>query len=291
MVLFAADPKASPSPGGSSDVFSYRWLQGSGVRILAILVVALLVSWIGRAAVKRVRRRLDASGAQTAELNLRRTTTITSTLTNFILVVVWTVAILMILSELGVNLAPLLASAGIAGVALSFGAQSLVRDFLVGFFVILENQYSVGDTVGINVTGGTSLDGKVEDLTLRYTSIRGSDGTLYEVGNGNILFVANRSRGTGRITIDVVVPKTGRLHEMERRLDQAVQDMRADREISQLLADGPSVVGLIPVDHDKIQATISAEIWASRRDQANAMLKRELTRRLAGSAESDQPDT
>ncbi|HEY1331017.1 MAG TPA: mechanosensitive ion channel family protein [Actinomycetota bacterium] len=284
MLQAAVSPSPQPaaSGGGASSI---DWVS-AGVHIGAIVVVALIVSWIGRAAVKRMRKRLDDSGAGTAEINLRRSTTITSTLTNFILVVVWSVAVLMILSELGVNLAPLLASAGIAGVALSFGAQSLVRDFLVGFFIILEDQFSVGDTIGINVTGG-SFEGRVEDLTLRYTSVRGSDGTLYEVGNGNILFVANRSRGTGRITVDVRVPRAGTLHEMERRLDDVVEEMRAEPSIRQLVAGGPTVVGVEPVGDSTVQASISAEIWASRRQHIEATLRRELGVRLAARQEHD----
>src|SRR5439155_26799439 len=89
-------------------------------------------------------------------------------------------------------------------------------DFLVGFFVILEDQYRVGDSVSITANGGT-FSGKIEDLTLRYTSVRGGDGTLYEVGNGNILFVANRSRGVGNITVDVRVQREGSLRDMEDR--------------------------------------------------------------------------
>ena len=201
------------------------------------------------------------------------------------LVTVWVIAVLMILGQLNVNLAPLLASAGIVGVALSFGAQTLVRDFLVGFFVILEDQYRVGDSDHVTANGGT-FSGKVEDLSLRYTSVRGGDGTLYEVGNGNILFVANRSRGTGHITVDVR-GREGSLREMERRLERAVAEMRSEPSIPQLLSDGPTVVGLEPVDGDRVLASISATVWASRRDRTEATLRRELSRRMAAHGEPD----
>jgi moderate conductance mechanosensitive channel len=270
----------------SDGVFSAGWLKSAGVRILVILLIAAVVSWIARAAVRRLRRRLEAAESHEEELSLRRITTITSTLTNFVLVTVWIIALLMVLGELNVNLAPLLASAGIIGVALSFGAQSLVRDFLVGFFVILEDQYRVGDSISITANGGT-FSGKVEDLTLRYTSVRGGDGTLYEVGNGNILFVANRSRGTGHITVDVRVPREGSLREMERRLDRAVEEMRGEPAIQQLLSDGPTVVGLEPVDGDRVMASIAATVWASRRDRTEATLRRELSRRMAAHGEPE----
>jgi moderate conductance mechanosensitive channel len=267
-------------------VFSAGWFQSAGVRIVVIIAIAVIVSWVARLAVRRLRRKLERSETHEEELSLRRITTITSTLTNFMLVTVWVIAVLMILDQLNVNLAPLLASAGIVGVALSFGAQTLVRDFLVGFFVILEDQYRVGDSITVTANGG-SFSGKVEDLSLRYTSVRGGDGTLYEVGNGNILFVANRSRGTGHITVDVRMPREGSLREMERRLERAVAEMRSEPSIAQLLSDGPTVVGLEPVDGDRVLASISATVWASRRDRTEATLRRELSRRMAAHGEPD----
>jgi small conductance mechanosensitive channel len=267
-------------------VFSAGWFQSAGVRIVVIIAIAVIVSWVARLAVRRLRKKLERSETHEEELSLRRITTITSTLTNFMLVTVWVIAVLMILDQLNVNLAPLLASAGIVGVALSFGAQTLVRDFLVGFFVILEDQYRVGDSITVTANGG-SFSGKVEDLSLRYTSVRGGDGTLYEVGNGNILFVANRSRGTGHITVDVRIPREGSLREMERRLERAVAEMRSEPSIAQLLSDGPTVVGLEPVDGDRVLASISATVWASRRDRTEATLRRELSRRMAAHGEPD----
>jgi small-conductance mechanosensitive channel len=278
--------RTSPHPLLAAGVFSAEWLQTAGVRILVIIAIAVVVSWIARLAVRRLRRRLEAAESHEQELSLRRITTITSTLTNFMLVTVWVIALLMILDQLNVNLAPLLASAGIIGVALSFGAQTLVRDFLVGFFVILEDQYRVGDSITITANGG-SFSGKVEDLSLRYTSVRGGDGTLYEVGNGNILFIANRSRGTGHITVDVRMPREGSLRDMERRLERAVAEMRSEPSIAQLLSDGPTVVGLEPVDGDRVMASIAATVWASRRDRTEATLRRELSRRMAAHGEPD----
>jgi small conductance mechanosensitive channel len=283
---FSAATPATAFLAASNGVFSAEWWRSAGIRIAIILVVAAIVSWIARSSVRRLRKRLEAAETHEEELSLRRITTITSTLTNFVLVAVWTVAILMSLSELNVNLAPLLASAGIVGVALSFGAQSLVRDFLVGFFVILEDQYRVGDSVSITANGGT-FSGKIEDLTLRYTSVRGGDGTLYEVGNGNILFVANRSRGVGHITVDVRVQREGSLRDMERRLDHAVEAMRDEPAIQQLVSEGPTVVGLEPVDGDRVLASISAKVWASRRDRTEATLRRELSRRMEAHGETD----
>ncbi len=106
---------------------------------------------------------------------------------------VWTVAVLLVLGQVGLDVGPLIAGAGILGVALGFGAQSLVRDFLNGFFVLFENQYAVGDQVELATAGGPVL-GRIEQMSLRSTGVRADDGTLHTVPTGNIQLVANRSR-------------------------------------------------------------------------------------------------
>mgnify|MGYP002651783288 CR=1 FL=1 len=102
---------------------------------------------------------------------------------------IWVWAALAVLSEIGVNVAPLIASAGVLGVAIGFGAQSLVKDFLSGIFMLLENQYGVGDTISVN-----GVEGTVEEMTLRVTTLRDIDGTLWYVRNGEIIRVGNMSQ-------------------------------------------------------------------------------------------------
>lgn len=277
----AAAVKSSPTPliRITDGVFSPDWVRSGGVRILVILAVAVAVSWLAGLAVRRVRRRMEGSPAHTVEMDLRRAATIAHAMTNTTRIVVWTVAVLMILSEFGVNLGPLLASAGVLGVALSFGAQSIVRDFLSGFFTLFEDQYRVGDTVDITAPGG-AISGKVEVMTLRYTAVRAADGTLSSIGNGTIQYVANRSRGRGRISVDVKVPGTN-VEEVERRLDAVVQALGRDRSLERLLPSGVSVVGVEPTTTGDVLVTVGAEVWPSRRDQAEAAVRRRLARALA----------
>src|SRR5437763_15965727 len=123
------------------------WLKTNGVRIAVIVVVALALSRMGTMAIRRMRSRLDDVSNATGAINLRRTTTIVGIMNSTLRVVVWTIAILLVLGQVGVDLGPLIAGAGIVGVALGFGAQSLVRDFLSGFFILLENQFTVVDAV------------------------------------------------------------------------------------------------------------------------------------------------
>ncbi len=157
---------------------------------------------VSRLIVNRFRKRLEGTASITQELNLQRATTLTGALSTALIVVIWVLAILMALGELDQNIAPLLASAGVAGVALGFGAQSLVKDTLSGFFILLENQFGVGDNVEVQ-TPSNRVVGRVESLTLRITSLRAFDGTLHFVPNGNIFVASNRSKGWARAIIDV----------------------------------------------------------------------------------------
>src|SRR5207247_5300419 len=139
------------------------------------------------------------AASATGAINLRRTTTIVEILTSALRVVIWSIVVLLVLGQIGLDIGPLLAGAGIVGVAVGFGAQSLVRDFLAGFFILLENQFTVGDMVELTTdVSAVKVTGRVEGLTLRATSVRGDDGTLQVVPNGNLHVVANRSRGQTR---------------------------------------------------------------------------------------------
>src|SRR3989304_7901641 len=171
-----------------------KWFDDHGVPLIATIVVAILVTVVGQVFVRRLRRRLEGSPSVTQELNIQGIATLSGALSTASVVLIWTVATLVILGNLNVSLGPLLASAGVAGVALGFGAQSIVRDTLSGFFILLENQFGVGDVIDVQTTAAP-VGGKVESLTLRVTSLRAFDGTLHVVPNGNIQVVSNKSRG------------------------------------------------------------------------------------------------
>jgi small-conductance mechanosensitive channel len=174
-------------------ITSRDWLVSHGARIGVMIAVALVVLGIARLLVRRMHRRLQAADRAERDLEVRRAATLTQAVSYVVGIAVWSVTFLLVLGEFGVDLAPLLAGAGVAGVAVGFGAQSLVKDFLSGFFILLEDQFGVGDEVAVNV-GGQNLTGTVEIVSLRTTVIRDDQGTLHVVPNGNIVVVGNRSR-------------------------------------------------------------------------------------------------
>jgi small conductance mechanosensitive channel len=257
------------------------WLRGHGVRIALVLVLAAVVSRTGALAVRRVRRRLEGSPTQTIAANIQRAATLTSTMAYAVRVVVWTFAVLMVLGELGLNLAPLLAGASIAGVALGFGAQSVVRDFLAGFFLLMEDQFGVGDVVELAIGSGTEpIAGRVENLTLRSTAVRAKDGTIAIAGNGSILTVQNKSRGRGQVTVDVTVPGSHHILDVERRLDEVVDELRQDRDLQRVVSSGPDPLAVEPTTGGEMVVSIAAETRPARRQEVEDQLRRRLRRRM-----------
>ena len=144
----------------------------------------------------------------------------------------------MILSELGVNIAPIIASAGILGIALGFGAQSLVKDFLSGIFMIFEDQYGVGDVVDVGEASGT-----VEAVSLRVTRLRDVNGTVWYVRNGEILRVGNMSQNWARAVLDVTVGYDEDLARVQRVLTEVAHDLWEDEDFKGLIIEEPEVTG------------------------------------------------
>lgn len=256
------------------------WVDDHGVTIIAILLVAIAVTVVTRVFVRRFRRKLEGHDVSlTQELNLQRAATLTHALSTAVVVLIWTMAVLVILGNLNVPLGPLLASAGVAGVALGFGAQSLVRDTLSGFFILLENQFGVGDVVELQTTVGP-VTGKVEGLTLRVTSLRAFDGTIHVVPNGNIQIVSNKSRGWARAIVDVRVGFTEDVDKMRGLLEELFDELKKEEQLKEWLYEGPSVLGVERADYGLVVRVV-ADTRPSRRFDVERQLRERIARRLA----------
>ena len=233
------------------------WLLTHGVRIVVILVVATLARFVLRRSVHRlVRRSIDsrlgarlqenratrvlasATGA-THERRRQRTETLGSVLGSLITAIVYGVATLMVLGEFDLNLAPLLASAGVAGVALGFGAQSLVKDFLSGVFMLLEDQYGVGDIVDTGEATGT-----VEEVTLRITKLRDPSGVAWYVRNGEIVRIANKSQGWSTAVVDLPVSYAENVERVLAIIRTVVTEVYDDPQWHPLMIEPPTVAGV-----------------------------------------------
>ena len=255
------------------------WFAKPWVRIVVILAAALLVTLFSRLLVTRFRRRLEGTASITQELNLQRATTLTGALSTALIVVIWVLAILMALGELGRNIAPLLASAGVAGVALGFGAQSLVRDTLSGFFILLENQFGVGDNVEVQ-TPSNRVVGRVESLTLRVTALRAFDGALHFVPNGNILVASNRSKGWARAIIDVRTAYDEDVEHLRNVLEELFEELKGDRTLSEWIHEAPNVLGVERMGQDALVMRVIADTRPSKVMDVERLLRERITRRL-----------
>ncbi|MDA0185179.1 mechanosensitive ion channel family protein [Solirubrobacter phytolaccae] len=223
------------------------FLLGAPLRILAILVLAWFVNRIARRGVRSALKTLSSGAVQervgqmraaapsallqTQEHSLRseqRIDALTSVLRSLVTFVIYTVATFMILGEIGINLGPLIAGAGILGVALGFGSQSLVKDFLSGVFILVEDQFGVGDIVDLD--GQTS--GVVDAVSLRTTRLRAVDGTLWHVPNGEIRRVGNKSQHWSRALIDIEVAYDTDLDHAEAVIAKVADEVaREDPEV------------------------------------------------------------
>ncbi len=212
---------ALEATGNAQLAQAVRWLLDAPLTILLILVVAWVVNRLTRRMIKRglrhlssgglrerlgssVRRRTPEAFLETGETSMRgeqRIEALTSVLRSAATFAIWLIAGFMILGAIGVNIAPLLAGAGILGVALGFGSQKLVQDFLSGMFILVEDQYGVGDVVDLDL----ETVGTVEAVSLRTTRLRSVDGTVWHVPNGEIRRVGNKSQHWSRALLDVEV--------------------------------------------------------------------------------------
>ncbi|UCH11258.1 MAG: mechanosensitive ion channel family protein [Fidelibacterota bacterium] len=214
----------------------------AGLRILVILLLTWCVTRFVRIALKRFQKRLiHKMGVQEGQINeqTKRTETLVRLLRQTITIALWLAAGLMILRELGINIAPLLAGAGIVGLALGFGAQNLVRDLIAGFFMIIENQVRVNDAVIINGTSGI-----VDKINLRTIVLRDLGGVVHVFPNGSVNTLSNMSKEWSAYVFEIGVAykeDTDRVVEILKRVGE---QLRADEEYGPLIQENIEVLGV-----------------------------------------------
>jgi small conductance mechanosensitive channel len=256
------------------------WFEDWGLIVIVTVVVAIVITIAIKIAVARFRRKLEGTPNLTQELNLQRIATLTGALSATGLAIVWTIAVLIVLDELGVPLGPIFASAGIVGVALGFGAQSVVKDTLTGFFILLENQFGVGNTVEFLTTAGP-VTGRVEWFTLRATAVRAYDGTLHIVPNGNIEVVSNKSRGWARAIVDTRIAYGQDPEEVRSILDELFDELREDPQMKEWSMDGAGVLGVETTSDTGVVIRAVADTRPSKKVDVERLMRARITQRLS----------
>ena len=252
---------------------AFKWVVSNGIAVLVTVVIAVITWWLIKRIITRVTRdAIRRAGAErpaqtrrpehTAELSEslmgqrreQRAQALGQLLTSIMTFTVFGLTSLLVLTELGVDVTPLLASAGIAGVALGFGAQTLVKDFLSGVFLVMEDQYGPGDIVDL----GTAI-GTVEEVTLRITRIRDMSGVVWYVRNGEILRVGNRSQGWTMAVVDVPIAYNEDLDQVRRIIEEIGAQMDADPQYDGVLFGTPTYAGVESVSGDAVFVRVTAK--------------------------------
>jgi small conductance mechanosensitive channel len=273
------------------------WVVDTPFRILLIVLIAVVLNRLVRRAIRRLTERIAAGNESDADPGwIRKATpsliapaapsvraaararTVGELLRSLASIVIYTVAGLLILAELNINVAPLIASAGIAGIALGFGAQTLVRDFISGTFMMIEDQYGVGDVVDLGDAVGT-----VEHVTLRTTRLRDVNGTVWFVPNGQVLRVANKSKQWGRAVLDIPVAYGTDVEQAQAVMTSTAEALAADDGWSAKMLETPQVWGVERLASD----AITIRLVAKTDPDAVADVQRELRRRIIEAFHAD----
>lgn len=284
-VLLAASPSPSPTPSESPTVSvpslqdaqqsatnAASWVEQNwstwlaiGLRVLLILVIAAVLRVAVRRAITKLIDRMNRTAQSVdgtalggllvnVERRRQRSQAIGSVLRSVASFIILGTAALMILGTFEINLAPLLASAGVAGVAIGFGARNLVTDFLSGVFMILEDQYGVGDTVDAGVASG-----EVIEVGLRVTKLRGDNGEIWYVRNGEVKRIGNLSQGWATAGVDVTVRSDEDLDKVKATIGEVAERMSKEEPWNELLWGPIETLGLDSVLLDSMVVRVSAK--------------------------------
>jgi small conductance mechanosensitive channel len=252
------------------------WLRGSGVRVVLTFVVAYAITKLVHQIIPRAIRgavvRSETKRDRLVEEAEQRAETLSSFLTGTAVVITWVVAVFIILPEFDVNIAPLLAGAGVMGIGIGFGAQGLVRDVLSGIFILMEDQYAKGDWVALS-----GIQGEVESLGLRRTVLRDFDGTHHTIPNGNITIASNYSKDWACVNLDIVVGYGEDLERVTEIMNRISKNVAAEDAWKGFIIGDPPKVLYVSYLGD---SGISLKLWGKTKPSWQWAVTGELRKRI-----------
>jgi small-conductance mechanosensitive channel len=224
-----------------SDIFKHitSWFTISGIKVLGILITLVILSQMSRWIVRWLERFIPEKDPRQAAEAKKRAQTLGNILRHALLIVIFFIAILMILGELGIQLGPLLATAGIGALAIGFGAQSLVKDVISGFFIILENQYRIGDVVEVS-----GVSGLVESVGLRKTVLRDLEGRVHTIPNGEIKVVSNLTKEWSRAVVDIGISYHEDIDQIIGLLTQIGKELEGEEPYKSAILEPAQILGV-----------------------------------------------
>lgn len=283
---------ASPPAEDALDLADrlWHWMLTSGVRIVVILLVAALLSaaasWLLRRffrtmiegsskltstagfVVKRDRRALMAAQSRRAQ----RAETLSNVARNVASMSIWAVALVMVLSEIGVNIAPVIASLGVLGLAAGIGAQTIIKDVVAGVVMLFEDIVAVGDVVDLEYATGT-----VEEINLRVTQVRSVDGVLWTVRNGEIIRIGNMSRGFANAVVLLDLDPASDNTQVTEVLEQVTAEFTTDPAWVDVVQGDATVSGILGVDGSRVQRRVLVQVAPGEQWGVEQELRRRIT--------------
>ena len=271
------------------------------LQILLILVIVFVVMFVAKRGIgKIVGARIQKPREESPEELEKRKNTLSGVLSGVVSVIVWVIALVMILSELGVDITPLIAAIGIASLALGFAAQNIIRDYLYGFFIVMEDWYRIGEVASV-----AGITGVVVDMNLRRTTLRDAHGTMHVIPNSNISLASNFAREWSRINMNVGVAYKENVNDVWRILDEICQEFKNDAEWGPQMLTTPSVVRVDNLGDSAVELKIMGDVkpgqqWAlmgelrkrvkNRFDQENIEIPWPHTMVYFGNSQPEQPN-
>lgn len=228
------------------------WALDHGFKIIFIIIIAYLLKIISKRFIKRVvKAAVSSEKIVTTDAELKRMTTLVRIFSWTVSIIIVVLAFMMVVQEFGVKIGPILASAGIVGVAVGFGGQYLVRDLITGFFIIFENQYRIGDVVTI-----VGISGAVEDINLRITTLRDMNGTVHYIPHGEIKTVSNMAKQFSKININLSVSYKANIEHVKSVINSVGIQMAEDEDWKEYITEAPCFLRVDSLDDSSVSIKV-----------------------------------
>ncbi len=262
-----------------------QWILTSGLQILLLLLGAALaarfIGWGSRKVTRRLEQGFQAGDALVRSEASKHRQAVASVISWVAIVMLSVIVAVQITNVLDIPIGSLVAPAAVLGAAIGFGAQKVVQDLLAGFFIITERQYGFGDLVELNMVGAPDGSvGTVEEVTLRVTKLRTSDGEVFTVPNGNIVRSLNMSKDWARAVVDIPIPVTADLNRVNEVLQEVGNSSMEDRLLKDLLLDQPSLMGVESIGIDNVNLRMVARTLPGKQYEAGRRLRALVVRAL-----------
>lgn len=248
------------------------WILNNGISALFVLVIGLLVlKFMKRPIEMAVRAMIPADTFPSPEAEKKREDTLIQVVMGTTRIVIWVITILMIFTELGIPVLPLLAGIGVLGLAISFGAQYVVRDIVTGVFIVMENQFRIGDVIDINGIGGV-----VEDMSLRITKIRDVDGTVHFIPNGEVKVASNKTKDFSKINLKIGVAYDTDIDKVERVINELGEEMAKDEAFEDMIVEAPKFERITDFGPYEINIKITGTVKPKRQWKVSGEIQRRI---------------